>query len=279
MVVLITGCRSGFGRLMAIEAGKKGHVVYAGLRDLDTAETLVAGSQGLYVRPVQLDVTSSADRKAVIAGIIAEHGRIEGLVNNAGVALGGFLEQVDEDELRRVFEVNVFGLWALTNEVLPHMRSQKAGKIVNISSGSGFMAFPGLGAYASSKFALEGMTEAWRHELSLFGIDIYLIQPGAYATDIWGRNRRLCRRSYEAGEYLVWVNRMDSAFRDMVSKAAKEPDEVAVRTVQLLERGRMSFRHPMGPGTLRRRILKGIVPFRWVELLIRRFLSKGTLKS
>ena len=275
MIVLVTGCRSGFGKLIAVEAAKKGHTVYAGLRDVSTSGALEEASKGLPVHPVQLDVTSKADRERVVAMITEKHGRIDALVNNAGVALGGFMEQVEEDELRKVFDVNVFGLWSLTKLVLPEMRAAQAGKIINISSGSGFMAFPGLGAYAASKFALEGLTEAWRHELSLFGIDIYLIQPGAYATDIWGRNRALCRQSHEPGDYLPWVQRMDAAFRKVVQTSVKEPDEIAHHVVRLLTGPRRKFRHPMGPGTMKRRVLKGCLPFGMAEWVVRRVLLKG----
>jgi NAD(P)-dependent dehydrogenase (short-subunit alcohol dehydrogenase family) len=274
VVVLVTGCRSGFGKLIAVEIARQGHLVYAGLRDLSTRGDLETAAAGLDVRCVQLDVTSAEERQQVVAQIVQEQGHIDGLVNNAGIALGGFLEQVESDELRKVFEVNVFGLWALTKEVLPYMRSQQAGKIINISSGSGFMAFPGLGAYAASKFALEGMTEAWRHELALFGIDIYLIQPGAYATDIWGRNRTMCRNASAPGEYLVWAQKLDGAFRRVVDKAVKRPDEVAHKVIKLLAPRRRRFRHPMGPGTLTRRVLKSLLPFWLVEFVVRRVLTK-----
>ena len=161
------------------------------------------------------------------------------------------------------------------------MRKAGRGKIINISSGSGFMAFPGLGAYAASKFALEGMTEAWRHELALFGVDIYLIQPGAYATDIWGRNRTLCRRSKEEGPYLEWAERMDQAFEKLVSKSVRPPGEVADRVIRILEGPKTRFRTPMGPGTLKRRILKGVLPFGVTEFAIRRALfgSKKRLRD
>ena len=111
-VVLITGCRSGFGLLAAVGAAKRGHQVYAGLRDLDTAGDLRLATEGLAVTPVQLDVTDADQRRGVLDQILSEHGRIDGLVNNAGIAMGGFLEVLEEDEIRKVMEVNVFGVWA-----------------------------------------------------------------------------------------------------------------------------------------------------------------------
>ncbi|MBA2320652.1 MAG: SDR family NAD(P)-dependent oxidoreductase, partial [Deltaproteobacteria bacterium] len=121
-VVLVTGCRSGFGLLTAVELARRGHVVYAGLRDPESAEALVGAAKGLVVRLVPLDVTRGDQREAVVEQILAEQGRIDVLVNNAGVALGGFLEDVDEDEFRQVFDTNVLAPWALTKAVLPTMR-------------------------------------------------------------------------------------------------------------------------------------------------------------
>ena len=275
MVILVTGCRSGFGKLIAVQAARKGHIVYAGLRDITTSAELETSAAGLELHILQLDVTKAEERNAAISRIIEEQGELNGLVNNAGVALGGFLEQIEEDELRHVFEVNVFGLWALTCAALPHMRQAGSGKIVNLSSASGFMAFPALGAYASSKFALEGMSESWRHELALFGIDVYLVQPSAYATDIWNRNRKVCRNAHAEGDYRPWVDKVDAAFRQLVENSMQPPEEVAVHVVKLLTEGRKRLRHPMGPGTLKRRILKNLLPFSVVEYAIRRALMRA----
>jgi NAD(P)-dependent dehydrogenase (short-subunit alcohol dehydrogenase family) len=129
-VVLVTGCSSGIGRAIANEAARSGHVVYAGVRDPASGERL-ASMPG--VVPVTLDVTSEADREAAVERVRREHGRLDVLVNNAGVALGGFLEQLDEDEIRHLFDVNVFGAWALTRAALPHLRESR-GLVVLMSS-------------------------------------------------------------------------------------------------------------------------------------------------
>src|SRR5262245_62016569 len=149
MVVLVTGCRSGFGLLLAEGAARRGHVVYAGLHDPTTGDELRRRTEGVTVHPLALDVTDAEPRREAIARILREQGRIDALVNNAGTPLGGFLEEVGEDELRRVFEVNFFGAWLLTREVLPAMREQQRGTIVMMSSRSGRSAFPALGTYAS----------------------------------------------------------------------------------------------------------------------------------
>ncbi len=270
-VVLVTGCRSGFGLLTAVEAARRGHVVYAGLRDLDTAGDLLEAARGLDVRPLQLDVVVPEQRGAAVERVLAEQGRIDALVNNAGIALGGFLEQVDEDELRRVFEVNVFAIWALTRLCLPTMRAQGAGAVVMVSSMSGRMAFPGLGVYASSKFALEGMSEAWRHELAPFGVRVALVEPGAYKTDIFGRNRTLTRNAHQPDSpYAARERHMDTLFARVVDRTGRDPQDVADKICDLIAARAPALRHPMGSDALLRKLLLRVVPFRAIEAVLGR---------
>lgn len=269
MVVLVTGCSSGFGRLATRELSRRGHTVYAGLRDEAQGAALVAEAGPGPVRPIRLDVTESAQRDAAVERILAEEGRIDGLVNNAGIALGGFLEQLDDDEIRRLFEVNVFAVHALTCRVLPAMRAQRSGAVVMISSMSGRMAMPGLGAYAASKFALEGMSEAWRHELAPFGVRVTLVEPGPYKTDIFERNRNEGRRAKEPGNpYLPYVARLEAELGKAV-EGAGDPSEVARRIADLVEDRGPALRHPMGPNVALRRVLLQL-PFALREWGIRR---------
>jgi NAD(P)-dependent dehydrogenase (short-subunit alcohol dehydrogenase family) len=225
------------------------------------------------VRPLQLDVTVAAERDAAVRRILDEQGRIDGLVNNAGRALGGFLEQVDEDELRAVLDVNVVGAFAMTKAVLPAMRAQRSGAVVMVSSMSGRMAFPALGTYATSKFALEGMSEAWRHELALFGVRVVLVEPGAYATDIWERNRAVCRHGRDPDSpYAPFVDRVDRRFKDLVERQMGDPQEVADRICDLLVHPSPALRHPMGKDARLRTLLVRLAPFRLVEALVGRVL-------
>ena len=270
-VFLVTGCRSGFGKLAAVEAARRGHTVYAGLRDLETRGDLEEAAAGLPVIPVQLDITRAEERAAVVERILAEQGRLDALVNNAGVALGGFLEQLEEDELRHLFEVNLFAAWALTREVLPAMRGRRAGTVVMVSSMSGRLAMPCLGAYASSKFALEGMSEAWRHELAPWGIDVVLVEPGPYRTDILGRNRRMGRRVHDPDSpWAPFVARAEEVFQTQGARRVRDPEEVAHRIVDVVEAPRPRLRHPMGTASLTREVLKRFAPFAvWERLLDR----------
>jgi NAD(P)-dependent dehydrogenase (short-subunit alcohol dehydrogenase family) len=266
-VVLVTGCSSGIGLAVAREAARVGHVVYAGLRDPASGPAPEAG-----LLPVALDVTRAADREAAIERVVGEQGRLDVLVDNAGVALGGFLEQLEEDELRRVFDVNVFGAWATARAALPHLRAAR-GLLMLMSSMSGRSALPGLGAYAASKFALEALGEAWRHELAPFGVRVVLVEPGAYRTEIFGRNRRLGRRVPDAASpYASLVARLDDLAARTTRRLAREPAEVARLVVSLFDEPRPRLRYPIGPGARLRSALLRLAPFSLVEALVRRAL-------
>ncbi len=273
-VLLITGCASGFGLRIAITAARAGHIVYAGVRDISRAEKLIDAGRTLPIHVLPLDITDAQQRAAAVATIRQQHGRLDMLVNNAGQALGGFLELVEEDELRELFEVNVFGTWALTRHALPLLRESASPKVVMVSSTSGQLAIPGLGAYAATKFALEGMSEAWCHELALVGVRMMVIEPGAYRTDIFGRNRRLSRGLQNAGPYAPWVDRLLERFDTIVDRIARDPQEVADVIVALLHRRRTPFRITLGPSSFVRSILRRLVPFGWVEWGIHRFLVR-----
>jgi NAD(P)-dependent dehydrogenase (short-subunit alcohol dehydrogenase family) len=270
--VLVTGCRSGFGLLIAQTLGRAGHTVYAGLRDLSTAGPLREACAGSDVRPVQLDVTSSEERDAVVHRIVDEHGRIDGLVNNAGIALAGFLELVDRDEFDKLMEVNVYGLWALTNAVLPAMRAQREGIVMNVTSMAGRVPNPGLGAYAASKFAVEGMTEALRHELRPHGVRVVLVEPGPFKTDIFKRNRWEARRMSGEHAYGEQFVKMEA----LVARAEAhmgDPQAVADLVLRLLSVRNPRLRWPIGPTTSLRLSLQRFAPWSLQEALFKRILG------
>jgi NAD(P)-dependent dehydrogenase (short-subunit alcohol dehydrogenase family) len=271
MVLLITGCRSGFGLLTAVTAARAGHKVYAGLRDPSTADALRDAAKGLPVTPIALDVVDPAQREAAVAQILRDEGRLDGLVNNAGIALGGYLEQLEEDELRRVLEVNLISVWALTRLVLPTMRAQGRGHIVNVSSISGLLALPGLGAYAASKFALEGMTEALRHELKPFGVQVCLVEPGPYKTDILGRNRTLARNAQDAlSPYAPYTRRAEALFDRIAAQGSGDPQDVADAIVALLHDPNPALRNVLGGSARVRAMMKRVLPFGVLEWAIGR---------
>ncbi|MEU6619495.1 oxidoreductase [Streptomyces litmocidini] len=184
-VWLITGANSGFGRAFAEAAIAAGDVVVAAARRTGTLDDLVAAHPD-QVDPVALDVTDHAAVDRVVAELVERHGRVDVLVNNAGRTHVGSVEETTDEELRSLFDVHVFGPAALTRAVLPHMRARRSGAIVQISSMGGQMSLPGFGAYSATKFALEGLSEALAAEVRPLGIDVLVVEPGAFRTSLLG---------------------------------------------------------------------------------------------
>jgi len=174
--VLVTGCSSGIGRATAERLAAAGWTVYASARRLEAVEELAG------CRPLRLDVTDDESMHAAVALIEREEGAVGVLVNNAGYSQSGAVEGVPLDEARRQFETNVFGPMRLTQLVLPGMREQRWGRIVNVSSMGGELTFPGGGWYHASKHAIEALSDALRFEVAGFGIDVVVIQPGLIRT-------------------------------------------------------------------------------------------------
>ncbi|MFD7572872.1 oxidoreductase [Streptomyces sp. NPDC059810] len=186
-VWLITGANSGFGRAFAEAAIAAGDVVVAAARRTETLEDLVAAHPD-QVDPVALDVTDTAAVDRVVAEVAGRHGRIDVLVNNAGRTHVGSVEETSDAELRSLFDVHVFGPAALARAVLPHMRARRSGAIVQLSSVGGQMSMAGFGAYSATKFALEGLSEALAAEVRPLGIDVLIVEPGAFRTSLFGNH-------------------------------------------------------------------------------------------
>ena len=181
--MLITGASRGFGAEAARELARRGNTVVATMRTPERdAPAVVAGFEDL-IHPVRLDVTIPAEVTAVVAGAIERHGRIDALVNNAGYGLWGPIEALSEEELRRQFDTNFLGQWRMVHAVAPHLRAQRWGKIVNVSSLSGRVPSPMLAPYAASKHAVEALTEGLREELVAWGVSATALEPGMYASD------------------------------------------------------------------------------------------------
>ncbi|MGL5066248.1 MAG: oxidoreductase [Sarcina sp.] len=177
-VALITGASSGIGFDTAIELQKKGYIIYGAARRVDRLETLKKNG----INVIALDVTNEESMVKCVETILAKEGRIDVLVNNAGYGSFGAIEDVSMEEARRQVEVNVFGLARMTQLVLPSMRANKYGKIVNISSMAGKMHTPFGGWYHATKFAVEGFSDCLRMEVAEFGIDVILVEPGGIKT-------------------------------------------------------------------------------------------------
>lgn len=180
----ITGTSRGFGREWALAALERGDRVAATARDVSTLDDLVE-RYGDAVLPLQLDVTDRAADRAAVARAHQSLGRLDVVVNNAGYGQFGTIEELSEAELRDQLETNVFGAFWVTQAALPYLREQGGGHIVQVSSIGGITAFPGIGAYHASKWALEGFSQALAQEVAGFGIHVTLVEPGGFATD-WG---------------------------------------------------------------------------------------------
>ncbi|GIH18518.1 oxidoreductase [Rugosimonospora africana] len=180
-VWLVTGASSGFGRAIAEAALRAGDTVVATARRPEALKDLVAAYPDR-ANAADLDVTDPAQITAVVAQVLLWYGRIDVVVNNAGRGLVGAVEETSDRELRDLMELHFFGPAALTRAVLPHLRRQRSGAIVQISSMGGRLSFPGVGAYSATKFALEGFSEALAAEVAPFGIKVLIVEPGAFRT-------------------------------------------------------------------------------------------------
>ena len=227
-IAIVTGSSSGIGYEISLTLARNGLLTYATMRNLNKAENIksVATKENLPVRVKQLDVTDDTSVKNAIQAISSETGRIDVLVNNAGYGLNGALEDLAMDEIKTQYETNVFGLIRTTQAVLPIMRKQKTGIIVNISSGAGRFGFPGGSAYVSTKFAVEGLSESMSYELDPFGIRVVIVEPGVIRTN-FGNGLIVARKSQDPNSpYSQIMQKMVSSFEEMM-KNASSPNLVA----------------------------------------------------
>lgn len=189
-VILVTGTNSGFGWLHAHTLSKAGHTVYASMRNTkdsnkEKAEALAALDN---VHVVEMELTNAQSVRSVIQDIIAKEGRIDVLVNNAGNFLGGIAETFTEGDIDKLFDIHFKATWRTTREVLPQMRRQGEGLIINTSSVLGRFSAPFMTFYNAAKFAVEGLSEGLHYEVRPLGIDVAIVQPGAFPTDIFGKS-------------------------------------------------------------------------------------------
>ncbi len=279
-VILITGCSSGFGLLSAARLGASGHTVYASMRDPAKQEALLAetASRGGELRVLQLDVTDRDSIGAAIECIEREQERLDVVVNNAGYGIGGFFEDLSETEIREQFDTNFFGAQAVTRAALPLLRrtaahSKHRTKVINISSIQGLAPSPGLGAYSASKFALEGFSEGLHFELQPFGVDVVLVEPGAYETAIFTANRRLAARmGAEDSPYARFTQRLLAMVENLVAsgQGVGDAEEVARLIERIVNNPRPRLRYLISSAARKRYLVRRILPFKWYRRLVLR---------
>jgi len=221
-VAIVTGSSSGIGHDISLILARNGFPTYATMRNLQKGSDLksIAEDEKLPLHFAQLDVTDENSVKKAIQTIHDEAGRIDILVNNAGYGLTGAFEDLSLDEIKTQYETNVFGLIRTTQSVLPIMRKQRSGLIVNISSGAGRFGFPTGSAYVSTKFAVEGLTESMSYELEPFGIKVILIEPGVIKTNFFNSSV-LAKKSQDPNSpYATLMKGMEDSVDKMMENAS-----------------------------------------------------------
>lgn len=265
-VILITGASSGIGFDAASALAKQGHRVYAAARRMEKMEPLKAFD----VKTIKMDVTDEESMQQGVESVIKAEGRIDVLVNNAGYGFFGAIETVPMEEARRQLEVNVFGLARLTQLVLPYMRQQKSGRIINTSSIAGKMVFYMGGWYNVTKYSVEAFSDALRMEVKPFGIDVVKIEPGAIKTD-WGIiAAKHMKETSEGTAYELmgtqWAHNMDWFYKTNMLSSPKVITKVICKAVNSRRpkarycRGRFSF-----VGT----VAHALMPARWWDAIMR----------
>ncbi len=244
--VIVTGSSTGLGLETALVLAGHGFRVYAGVRDAASASVVdaAAAQRDVELEVVVLDITDRTSIDAAVGRVVADTGGVFALVNNGGIGLRGCLEDVTEEEVRRLFEVNVFGTIAMTQAVLPHMRAAGRGRVVTISSVGGRISSFGVGVYCASKFAQEGLGEALALELAPFGIQHVLIEPGIIKTERWGENRGTAARAMDPASPYHGLFRESEAIADrLVERSRTRPRDVAdaVHHALTIDKPRMRY--------------------------------------
>jgi NAD(P)-dependent dehydrogenase (short-subunit alcohol dehydrogenase family) len=247
-VALVTGSSSGMGFETALLLARSGFYTYASMRNLEKSNNIkqIANREKLPLQVVQLDVNDDASAKGVIHNIGTEKWRIDVLVNNAGYGLFGSLEDTSIEEAKAQFETNFFGVVRVTQQVLPLMRKQSSGTIVNVSSVGGRIGLPVLSAYHSTKFAVEGLSESISYELEPFGIRVVIIEPGVIRTNIMNSSVLANKALDPKSPYSSLMQKVENSFKSMLENAASPPQEVAKVILQAVTSDRPQLRYTVG---------------------------------
>ncbi len=229
-VWFITGCSTGFGRELAKHALERGHRTVVTARNPDEVKDLAAKGEALVLK---LDVTDQGQIDAAIKAAEEKFGRIDVLVNNAGIGYFAAVEESEEDQVRRMFEINVFGLSRMIHAVLPGMRKRRKGFIVNLSSIGGLCSFPAVGYYNATKFAVEGLSGALWQEVEPLGIKVMLVEPSGFRTDWAGRSANESKRQIDDYAATAGVRRSQS--RAISGKQSGDPVRAAHAILKAIE--------------------------------------------
>lgn len=243
-VILVTGSSTGIGQETALHMARKGHDVYAAVRSPDTATELkeLIAAEKLPVTVIRLDLVDAESVKSAVAEIMQRSGRIDALVNNAGIGGGRAVEETPVEEAREIFETNYFGNVNVLREVTPIMRKQKSGRIVTVGSLAGRVVMGCHAHYSASKWAMEGLSEALAQEMAEFNVKVSIIEPGCVLTPIWGKGSL----PTEPSPYQNSLQRLGRFFEFGLGRPAM-PTDVAGAIEHAIESDKPHFRYPVGP--------------------------------
>ena len=247
-VWLITGCSTGFGRELATNALHAGHKVIVTARKTDDIKDIVEGFPQTSLA-VTLDVTKPEDIKSAVEGSLEKFGRIDVLVNNAGIGYFGAVEESEEEEVRRMFDINFFGLANMTKEVLPIMRKQRSGHIVNIASIGGLVSFPAVGFYNATKYAVDGLSESLAKECAPLGIKVTVIAPSGFRTDWAGRSANNSKIVID--DYATTAGQNKSNIRGNSGNQPGDPVRAAKAIIKAVESENPPLRLLLGAGAMK----------------------------
>jgi NAD(P)-dependent dehydrogenase (short-subunit alcohol dehydrogenase family) len=247
--ILVTGASTGLGKETALYLAERGFRVYATMREMSGSDGLLsaARSRNVELRVMALDVVDKKSVQQAVEAIVEEAGGIYGVINNAGVGLRGYFEDLDDAEIRQMFDANVFGVMEVTRAVLPHMRQARRGRILLISSVGGRIGSLAVSAYCSSKFALEGFGESLYMELAPLGIQVCLIEPGIIKTERWSTNRGVAARAKDPqSPYYAWFWKSEQEADKLVQASTATAADVAAVIHQALTAERPKLRYMVG---------------------------------
>ncbi|RFU64503.1 SDR family oxidoreductase [Peribacillus saganii] len=278
-IAIVTGSSSGFGLLISLELAKRGYRVIATMRNSDRAFDLMAKASelgiGKNIEIYQLDVVSK-ESLGKFKVFLSSLGRVDALVNNAGYAGAGFVEEIPIEEYKMQFDTNVFGMIEVTQSVLPYMRKQRKGKVINISSISGRIGFPGLSPYVASKHAVEGWSECLRQEVKAFGIDVALVEPGSYRTNIWSSGKQVTEKSLQIDSpYYEYMKKIEAHLQKNESQYG-DPQDVAKKVADIAQQKGVPLRHPIGKGVRVGIFFKNILPWNMWERLVEKGMKSNS---
>jgi len=280
--ILITGAGTGIGLATALHLAKRGFRVYASIPEMGQQEEMdrASAERGVSLRILQLDVTDQESIQSAVDTIIDESGGIYGVVNSAGLGMRGFFEDSSDEEIRRLFDVNVFGIMSVTRTVMRHMRLARRGRIVILSSSAGRIASMTISAYSAGKFALEGFGESLAMEVAPFGLYVSLIEPGLVMTPHFTTYRGQTKGAVDPDSpYYDWFIKHEKMVDEILATRRITPDDVAKTVSRALTARRPKLRYVVGWRAQLLISMRGHLPGELFERLYFKQLTRMVTKT